>query len=130
MTGETGSYRFMAPEVFRHEDYTETVDVYSYAMIFYYMIRGTPPWSGLSGLDAVTKAAVDGERPLIPRNVDARISTLLNRCWDENPRARPSFAEIITCLNVYSHDVFRTNDKEVSMMSLSSHEKKCGCVIM
>jgi hypothetical protein len=26
MTGETGSYRFMAPEVFRHEEYTETVD--------------------------------------------------------------------------------------------------------
>jgi serine/threonine protein kinase len=23
MTGETGSYRFMAPEVFRHEDYDE-----------------------------------------------------------------------------------------------------------
>ena len=28
MTGETGSYRFMAPEVFRHEEYNETVDVY------------------------------------------------------------------------------------------------------
>jgi len=26
MTGETGSYRFMAPEVFRHEEYSETVD--------------------------------------------------------------------------------------------------------
>jgi serine/threonine protein kinase len=28
MTGETGSYRYMAPEVFRHEVYNETVDVY------------------------------------------------------------------------------------------------------
>jgi serine/threonine protein kinase len=28
MTGETGSYRFMAPEVFRHEEYNEAVDVY------------------------------------------------------------------------------------------------------
>ena len=25
MTGETGSYRYMAPEVFRHEAYTEKV---------------------------------------------------------------------------------------------------------
>merc|ERR1719491_1894282 len=66
MTGETGSYRFMAPEVFRHEGYCQTVDVYSYAMIFYYLLRSTPPWAGLSGLDAVKKAAVDGERPLIP----------------------------------------------------------------
>jgi len=129
MTGETGSYRFMAPEVFRHEEYTETVDVYSYAMIFYYMLRSTPPWAGLSGLDAVTKAAVDGERPLIQRNVDERLSTLLKRCWDENPRARPSFEDIIRCLNIYSHDVFKTNDKEVQSMSPLRQDSNCACVI-
>jgi len=129
MTGETGSYRFMAPEVFRHEEYTQTVDVYSYAMIFYYLLRSTPPWSGLSGLDAVTKAAVDGERPLIPRNVDERLSTLMKRCWDENPRARPSFDEIITCLSIYSHDVFKTRDMEVQMPVSAIHDSKCACVI-
>ncbi|KAL7551792.1 hypothetical protein ACHAWF_014983 [Thalassiosira exigua] len=128
MTGETGSYRFMAPEVFRHEEYTETVDVYSYAMIFYYMLVGAPPWRGLSGLDAVTKAAVDGERPLIPRNVDERLSTLLKGCWDEDPRGRPSFEEIIARLNDYSRDVFKTKDGEVQT-SVSGHDVKCGCVI-
>lgn len=126
MTGETGSYRFMAPEVFRHEEYTQNVDVYSYAMIFYYLLRSTPPWAGLSGLDAVTKAAVDGERPLIPRNVDERLSTLLKQCWDEDPKSRPSFERIIVCLNVYSHDVFKTNDEEVQVLG---HSNKCGCVI-
>lgn len=109
MTGETGSYRFMAPEVFRHEEYSETVDVYSYAMIFYYMLRSSPPWNNLSGVDAATKAAVDGERPLIPRDVDDRLSNLLKKCWDENPKARPGFDEIITSLKIYSHDVFKTD---------------------
>jgi serine/threonine protein kinase len=28
LTGETGSYRYMAPEVFRHEPYNLKVDVY------------------------------------------------------------------------------------------------------
>ena len=88
------------------KEYTETVDVYSYAMIFYYMLRGVPPWYGLSGVDAATKAAVGGERPVIPRDVDERLSTLLKRCWDENPKARPSFEEIITCLNIYSRKCF------------------------
>ena len=73
------SYPEYKAEVFRHEDYTETVDVYSYAMIFFYMLRSTPPWAGLSGLDAVTAAAVDGERPLIPRNCDERLSTVMKR---------------------------------------------------
>ena len=130
MTGETGSYRFMAPEVFRHEEYTESVDVYSYSMIFYQILLGGAPWAALSGLDAVTKAAIDGERPLIPRNADERLSTLLKRCWDENSRARPSFAEIITWLNTYSHDVFKSDDKDVQIMaSVRDHENKCGCVV-
>lgn len=121
-----GSYRFMAPEVFRHEEYTESVDVYSYAMIFYYMLRSVAPWPGLSGVDAATKAAVDGERPLIPRDVDERLATLLKRCWDEDPKARPTFEEIIRSLAVYSHDVFRTDDREVA---LAKEESSCGCVV-
>jgi len=131
MTGETGSYRFMAPEVFRHEGYTETVDVYSYAMIFYYMILGHPPWPGLSGLDAVTKAALDGERPRVPRNVDARLARLMCICWDEEPGARPPFGTILEILREYSHEVFKTDDTEVQV-SRSSRERKCGpgfCVV-
>ncbi|KAL3809007.1 hypothetical protein ACHAXA_000287 [Cyclostephanos tholiformis] len=134
-TSFEGVYRYMAPEVFRCEKYTESVDVYSFSMILYHMLMGRPPWAGLSELDAITKAAIDGERPLIPRSVDERLCTLLKRCWDENPRTRPSFEEIVSCLSLYSHDVFKTNDKEVEHYepkSSSSHiqtyanEKKCG----
>ena len=78
----------------------------------------------------MTKAAIDGERPLIPRNVDERLSTLLKQCWDENPFARPPFAEIIESLNDYSHDVFNSSDVDVQMMTnVRDHESKCGCVI-
>uniref|UniRef100_A0A7I4F0G4 Protein kinase domain-containing protein n=1 Tax=Physcomitrium patens TaxID=3218 RepID=A0A7I4F0G4_PHYPA len=33
MTGETGSYRYMAPEVFLHKAYDKSVDVFSFAII-------------------------------------------------------------------------------------------------
>lgn len=105
MTGETGSYRFMAPEVYRGEFYTETVDVYSYAMIFYYLLSGRPPWWTLGGPKAVAKAA-EGERPKIPRDWDSRLSELLQQCWDENPMHRPSFSKIILRLNEYSRKFF------------------------
>ena len=110
----------------RHEEYTETVDVYSYSMIFYYMLRGVAPWHGLSGVDAATKAAMDGERPVIPRDVDARLATLLKRCWDEDPKARPSFEDIVQSLAIYSHDVYQTDDREVA---LPKAESNCACVI-
>lgn len=35
MTGETGSYRYMSPEVFRHESYNIKADCYAFAMIAY-----------------------------------------------------------------------------------------------
>ncbi|PPR95662.1 hypothetical protein GOBAR_AA25007 [Gossypium barbadense] len=38
MTGETGSYRYMAPEVFKHRKYDKKVDVFSFAMILYEVI--------------------------------------------------------------------------------------------
>lgn len=100
--------------------------VYSYSMIFYYMLRSVAPWHNLSGVDAATKAAVDGERPLIPRDVDERLATLLKRCWDEDPRARPSFEEIIRSLAVYSHDVFQTDDREIALVK---DEATCACVV-
>ena len=126
MTGETGSYRFMAPEVFRHEDYTETIDVYSYAMILFYLLRGLPPWAGLNGLMAVQKAAMDGDRPIVPRDWDHRLSNLLGRCWDENPKARPSFERILGDLNDYSRDVLKQNIDMVAM----ADERGCNCNIM
>lgn len=102
MTGETGSYRFMAPEVFRHENYNETVDIYSYAMILFYLLEGKPPWPHMNGIRAVQQASMEGERPVVPRSWDARLQSLLQQAWDENPSARPSFKRILTILTEYS----------------------------
>lgn len=102
MTGETGSYRYMAPEVFRHESYTETVDVYSYAMILFYLLDGRPPWPFTNGLVAVRQASEDGNRPPIPRDWDQRLQSLLQECWDEKPNVRPPFSRILKTLNEHA----------------------------
>lgn len=107
MTGETGSYRFMAPEVFRNEDYNETVDVYSYSMILYYLLDGRPPWPKENGLVAAKKAALEANRPIIHRKWDQRLSDVLQQCWDENKSARPSFQTILNLLATYCEAVFK-----------------------
>lgn len=127
MTGETGSYRFMAPEVFRHEDYNETVDVYSYAMILFYLLDGLPPWPFLSGVEAVRRASEEGDRPIIPRNWDQRLSALLQECWHENKASRPPFKMIIEILNSYSRDVFHSTDITKSARTVDT---RCSCVIL
>lgn len=102
MTGETGSYRFMAPEIFRHMSYNETVDVYSYGMILFYLLDGKPPWPTENGLVAATKAAEQGDRPTIPRSWDIKLQGLLQNCWDENPSCRPSFHQILKVLRQHT----------------------------
>ncbi|PPD79546.1 hypothetical protein GOBAR_DD23516 [Gossypium barbadense] len=92
MTGETGSYRYMAPEVFKHRKYDKKVDVFSFAMILYevifflsqngvdhamqcssllpihdnsyleQMIEGEPPFSNHEPYEAA-KLVAEGHRP-------------------------------------------------------------------
>ncbi|KAI7753529.1 hypothetical protein M8C21_032272 [Ambrosia artemisiifolia] len=63
MTGETGSYRYMAPEVFKHRKYDKKVDVFSFAMILYQMLEGDPPLSNYEPYEAA-KCAAEGLRPI------------------------------------------------------------------
>lgn len=126
MTGETGSYRFMAPEVYRHEDYNETVDIYSYAMIFFYLLDGRPPWPTLNGLEAVRRASDEGDRPIVPRHWDQRLQAILTDCWDENRNARPTFNRILEILDNYCKDTFHTDITKNSRVA----DTGCNCTIL
>ena len=63
LTGETGSYRYMAPEVFRHEPYNYKVDVYSFSMIAYQLFEHMPPFAGMDPVAAAKAAALRDSRP-------------------------------------------------------------------
>jgi serine/threonine protein kinase len=118
----------MAPEVFLHLQYNETVDVYSYAMILFYLLVGRPPWPHLPGLDAVRHAAEEGDRPNIPRDLDQRLQNLLKECWDDNASLRPAFQTVIDQLAEYSQDVFHQDSNDVLTAS-GVEDKECSCII-
>lgn len=63
LTGETGSYRYMAPEVFRHEPYNFKVDVYSFSMIAFQLFEHSPPFAGMDPVEAAKHAALHDRRP-------------------------------------------------------------------
>ena len=94
LTGETGSYRYMAPEVFRHESYNAKVDIYAFSMICYYFAHGEPPFARVPPVDAARAAAVEHLRPEIRASVDRDFAALIRQCWDRDPAARPSAAQL------------------------------------
>ncbi|XP_006365301.1 serine/threonine-protein kinase STY8-like isoform X2 [Solanum tuberosum] len=98
MTGETGSYRYMAPEVFKHRKYDKKVDVFSFAMIFYEMLEGDPPLSHYEPYEAA-KYVAEGHRPMFrAKGLTPELKELVEQCWAKDVNKRPSFLEILKTL--------------------------------
>ncbi|KAL8236079.1 hypothetical protein R6Q59_017160 [Mikania micrantha] len=94
------TWRYVAPEVFRNEDYDTKVDVFSFALILQEMIEGHQPFFNKNE-DDVPKAYVSKERP--PFNAPTKsyahgLKELIEECWHENPDKRPTFRKIISRL--------------------------------
>jgi len=100
MTAETGSYRWMAPEVIRHEVYDKRCDVYSFAMIVVELLTYRFPFDGKDGkarltpMQVVAAVAVEDKRPELPSTCLTPIRRLVEICWSRDPNLRPSFAEM------------------------------------
>eukprot|EP00899_Mesostigma_viride_P019177 jgi/Mesvir1/27260/Mv07097-RA.1 len=96
-TNETGSYRWMAPEALKGHDYTEKVDVYSYAIILWEMMHGEVPFEDMEENEA-GMAAVQGYRPTIKPTIHKDIQRIINSGWSAQPAERMSFTDIVEIL--------------------------------
>ncbi|TYI51604.1 hypothetical protein E1A91_D12G187600v1 [Gossypium mustelinum] len=105
MTGETGSYRYMAPEVFKHRKYDKKVDVFSFAMILYQMLEGDPPLSNYEPYEAA-KYVADGHRPIFrSKSYLPELRDLTSQCWAADMNQRPSFLDILKRLEKIKENV-------------------------
>ncbi|CAD7698960.1 unnamed protein product [Ostreobium quekettii] len=113
LTGETGSYRYMAPEVFRHEPYNNKVDVYAFAMICYQLFAGVPPFWEYDPVTAARAAAIEKQRPVWGnvsqhgQKIPVKIRKLIEDCWDEEFEKRPDFSTITERLQEVWEDLDR-----------------------
>jgi len=95
MTAETGTYRWMAPEVIRHEPYSFEADVYSFALIMWQLITHEDPFEPLSQLLAAGRVAIEEARPPFPKGAPSSLVELIVKCWSEKPQDRPTMADIL-----------------------------------
>ena len=99
MTGNTGSLRYMAPEVALRKPYGEKVDVHSYGIILWQMARDKIPFDGMDANEFMTSVVRNKERPKLDKSWPEPFSHLVVSCWNHIPSARPSFREIIIVLD-------------------------------
>ncbi|CAM9415839.1 unnamed protein product [Discosporangium mesarthrocarpum] len=99
MTGETGSLRYMAPEVALGKPYNGSADVYSFSMILWEMATMTKPFEALDRNGFMRDVVMLGVRPHISKNWPPEFARLLMDCWDVDMHKRLSFTDIITRLD-------------------------------
>ncbi|XP_075492727.1 serine/threonine-protein kinase STY13-like [Primulina tabacum] len=108
MTAETGTYRWMAPELYstvtlrrgEKKHYNHKVDAYSFAIVLWELIHNKLPFEGMSNLQAAYAAAFKNVRPS-SNDLPEDLALIVTSCWKDDPNARPNFTQIIHMLLHY-----------------------------
>lgn len=108
MTPETGTYRWMAPEMIQSRSYNHKVDVYSFGIVLWELVTGMLPFHNMTAVQAAFAVVNRGLRPTIPRDCPPALEEIMRRCWDANPEVRPSFSEVVILLEDARNEIMKT----------------------
>ncbi|KAK6975623.1 serine/threonine-protein kinase drkB [Biomphalaria glabrata] len=92
---------WMAPELICAGEVTAKADIYSFAVVLWEMITNKLPYEGCSVYQVLEQVRTN-KRPLIPDHCPPDLCRLIQKCWDQNPAARPGFKEILKALEQLS----------------------------
>ncbi|PIN02509.1 Tyrosine kinase [Handroanthus impetiginosus] len=98
-----GTAEWMAPELLRNEPSNEKSDVYSFGVILWELATLKVPWTEMNSMQVVGAVGFQGRHLDIPPMVDPLAAGIISDCWNRNPQARPSFAQIISRLKCLQH---------------------------
>ncbi|XP_048136070.1 probable serine/threonine-protein kinase SIS8 isoform X2 [Rhodamnia argentea] len=93
-----GTAEWMAPEVLRNEPSDEKCDVYSFGVILWELSTLQQPWGGMNPMQVVGAVGFQHRRLEIPDDMDPTIADIIKKCWQTDPKLRPTFAEIMAAL--------------------------------
>ncbi|KAG2498423.1 hypothetical protein HYH03_003681 [Edaphochlamys debaryana] len=89
-----GTASHLAPEVWAEGHVSQQSDVYAFGITLWELVTGDRPWRGLSAGRILNAVMLRAARPPIPEWVPPAFASIIHAAWDQDPRRRPSFAEL------------------------------------
>ena len=97
-----GVMPYLAPEVLRGESYTQAADIYSFAMIMYFVATIKQPFVNRAHDNLLALNICNGIRPEINEQEAPKCYIdLMNKCWDTNPINRPNVVEVKELIGLF-----------------------------
>lgn len=109
-----GTAGYMAPELLDSKQPPEySSDVYSFGILFNEVVSESEPFVDQylnfagRGPFGATNYAKQGGRPTVIKKTPKMVEELIRKCWADNPKARPTFEEIV---KIIGKDEFKINN--------------------
>ncbi len=95
---QKGTDRYMAPEIHVGNEqgrgvYSKASDIYAYGMLILEIVTRQPPFEGMEWFTVIYKVG-HGKRPKIPPNCSLLLTKIIQGCWHQDPKKRPTIEVI------------------------------------
>ena len=95
---ESGTWRWMAPEVAKKTQVNKACDVFSFSMVVWELMEHRIPFFDEDSEILASMQIISGKRPPFLSVWPKYLQDLIQCCWYENPHNRPPFTDIVTSL--------------------------------
>lgn len=121
LTGNTGSLRYMAPEVSLDLLYDEKVDAYSFGILLWQICDLSIPFPGFTRKKHSDLVIGKGERPRINSSWQPGLALLISNCWAMDGYTRPDFGRIVIALEEEIQILRYSSDEDGDSKKASRH---------
>lgn len=98
MTSNTGTMRYMSPEIALGKPYGLKADIYSFSIVMYQVLSLLQPYVNVQPSAFQTVVIMDGRRPPIDTSWPTELKDLLKRMWAAESVDRPPARDVVDTL--------------------------------
>lgn len=109
LTGNTGTPRYMPPEVADCQPYGYSVDVYSLAILMHQVLSLKTPFAQIPPGEYGLQVYVNHVRPPLDNAWPLRLREMIEQMWQANPKERPTAETVADTLS----EMLRGSDAEL-----------------
>jgi len=116
-----GVIPYVAPEILKGGKFSKESDIYSMGMIMWELTTGLQPFANIEHDTDLIYEIIDGKRPEITNDTPEDFARLMKKCWNSDPKKRPSAEKICEIFNLWSNmenDVKQFNQAEEIRLEL------------